>query len=217
MKSIFIILIVFITGLIIYSCDDSLGYDPNVKITKINVDNGDDNENPFPPQKFKVDSIQYLFKEVDNISGSYWDKYFEWKHRIIKSEFFLDTSHADLELWIELEMENNQLDKEHLDSGRVDRVTRFELLFNAPLTGPSFWLMNKQKDRRWLKLYIRNMEHNKEYEYNGSELWGPSLFISENNRSKGQLKLILSTDIRTKDKLRVEKFFGYINLFYKTP
>jgi hypothetical protein len=222
-NSIYIFLAVFVMSLGIYSCDSSLGYDPNVQITKINKDttsNSPDSSNK--EVIFNLDSIRFDgFKETVFIKQDHEPQppkriLLDWNYYVVSKNIRIDTSDTDTKLWIDLDLINKDPDNAPKYKDIIDRVVSFNLSFAAVLNTQIFKLDDPSKNTRWFELSVKGLQQNNNGTFNGSQI--PSqMVILENNREIGYIKILLESIPleNLHNNIKIEKFSGFIWLYYK--
>jgi hypothetical protein len=203
----------------INSCDSSLGYDPNVQITKINKDTTD----KLPDTNtiitnYNVDSVRFVnFQEGIHRQGHDLPPHdiVNWTPRVLSKNITIDTSEVYTKLWMDLDLDSPDWDTDLKYIGVKDRVVRFKLNFSAVLNKPTFPLEDTEKNNRWFELSVKTMP-DRITTFNGNQLKSQIVFMEE-NRDLGYIKLFLEglSSNMMGPKMKVEKFTGFIWIYYK--
>lgn len=200
-----------------YACQNSLGYDPNVNVTKIST-GGTDNpgDTTKPVTVFRADSVRMAFKESIRMP---MDASLDmlWPETVVTKRIKLDTSTTDTKIWMELGVENRNPDNEHRRMGINERVTKFELYFEGSIKDnePVYPLDDAIKAKNWFQITTKYMPQNTTNNYNGSQIRS-DLVLVNNDREKGILRLLLNVSVTDKRlTTRITKFNGTIIIFYK--
>lgn len=207
--SIIILPLVFI----IESCEDSLGYDPNVEITKIIKDTV--KIDPEDPQtKFiTIDKWDIFFKEFYQEGRMLKDQ--KWDFTIISQKILIDTSDKFLKLWMEIDFTNKLPDTEF--RARHDRILNFRIKFAAEIYTETIYNLNeKTNERRWSEITMRDLRHagGANFIIPGSESRS-QIIIEEINLIAGYLNLIVTNDFVKYPYLNTRYFRGTIKLYFK--
>jgi hypothetical protein len=218
-KYIYLYIEIVILSFGIYSCDSSLGYDPNVQITKLNKDTTDNLPDTTKIiTNFNVDSIKFVdFQEGIHRQGHDLPPHdvIVWVPRILRKNIVIDTSGIYTKLWMYLDIYSPDQDIDLKYKGVLDRVFKFKLNFAAVLNKLNYNLDDIEKNNHWFELSIKSMPYQFTI-FNGSQLNSQILFLEE-NRDLGYIKLFLEgihSDMMI-PKLKVEKFSGFIWIYYK--
>ncbi len=208
----FILTIVLIFS-ITQSCKDSLGYDPNVEITKIIKDTV--NIDPEDPQtKFiNIDKWDISFKEFYQEGRMLKDQ--KWDFAVPFHKILIDTSNQYIRLWMEMDFVNNKPDIEY--SNRKDRVLNFRIKFVAELyTETIYNLVEKTNERRWSEITIRDLRKavGANFIIPGSESRS-QFFLEEINLRAGYLNFIITNDFTKYPYISTRYFRGTIKLYFK--
>lgn len=210
-----VINIIFIVAFIIanYSCEDSLGYDPNVTINEIIKDTTDVSPSDTAKQTvFKVDSINSYFKEY--VKFGYGHKEYNWFGKTVKKSIRLDTSNNKTILWLDWHVESLLNDNDYRGTGRIDRVNRFELQFEAILDSRTYELnLDKQLKRKLIVEFVR-MKSGPTLRVEPSQ-YHAQFFVVRNDRKEGILTMMFVVDIKPGIPLQVKRFDGLIHIHYK--
>jgi hypothetical protein len=122
------LIIILLTFGYLTSCTDTLGTDPNVKITPVNPVNPPDSS---VNNKFPI-NCKWNFAENFDRDGFQGDSYI-WglNYNTIKNNCLIDTTNGKIALWLDAQMENSIPDNFFV--GRVDRVISFRILADSLL------------------------------------------------------------------------------------
>ncbi len=210
-----IILILGIMTLLIYSCKDSLGYDPNVqtyRLTKDTVklpDGGTDTINT----KLNIDSIRITLKEQYKLNSR--EYYFFWEGRIVSKEIILDTATKSNFLWFALAMQTTKTDQEFTNSYRWDWVKEFEIKFAANAVEQSFELDKEKVDNRWFSITLKKSSHMMDsYTFSKMEL-NTLVNIIDHDFEKKTIKLSFIATLAANAPFYTKQFTGLITIYYK--
>jgi hypothetical protein len=213
-KNILLIIMIIILSLGIYSCESSLGYDPKVNITKIvnPTGTGDNDDTTKPARPFKVDSVRMDFKEFIRMAGM---EPFSWQARVITKNIKLDTSTSDTKIWMDLALENPTPDQEYKKRGVNEKISKFDLSFEAVLNSSLYRLDDVEKNKNWFELFIKYFPQNNLISFNGSQIRA-DLMLIENKKDLGIITFFLNIEFTENIRnTRVAKFNGNISIFYK--
>jgi hypothetical protein len=206
------IAIFLLLSLFLNSCQDSLGYDPNVSISPIGKDTTtlppDDEQTP---TVFTIDSIIGSFKETIRNLHSY--KTYRWHGTTVKKEIKFDTSNSKKKLWIKWAMITTNKDTDYIPI-RIDRVVGFELVFAAVLHTRSFDLDLDKDSRRWFLLRIKRARTQKVCAFDRKDLDAKITFV-ENDKTNGILKFLLMAKIPLHAPFQTKLFEGFVEIYYK--
>jgi hypothetical protein len=206
------IAILLLLSVFLNSCQDSLGYDPNVSITPIGKDTTllppDDDQTP---TLFTIDSVKTSFKEIIRIRHGY--KTYHWFGQTVMKQIKFDTSNSKKKLWIKWAMISKNKDSDYMPI-RIDRVVGFEIAFAAILQARAFNLDLDKESRRWFSLKIKRIRTQKIYEFDRKDLDAKITFV-ENDKQEGVLKFLLSASIPLHAPFQTKKFEGLVELYYK--
>jgi len=204
--------ILIATVSLLSSCEDSLGYDPHVTIQEVGKDTTvippDDNEQP---TVFDIDSISFKF--IETVKYRHYYKTYTWRGKSLKKIFKIDTSGQNIKLWIDWKMvsTNKDTDYHHI---RMDRVVKFEMIFAAILDTRTYKLDKTPEEQRWFKLYIKNMQKNRVYDFEYPRL-DASIHFLEHNREAGMLNFLISAKPPVYAPVQTRKFEGLVYIYYK--
>ncbi len=210
--TIFYVALIISTLSLLNSCQDSLGYDPNVQIQEVGKDTTvippDDKE---LPTVFDIDSASFFFSETVKYRHSY--KNYRWNGRSIRKIFRIDTSKENIKLWINWKMvsTNKDTDYNHM---RMDRVVKFELIFAAIIDKSTFKLDKKPEDQRWFQLSIKSITKDIIYDFQYPRL-DASIHFIEHNREAGMLNFYIVAKPPIYAPVQTKKFEGMVYLYYK--
>lgn len=198
---------------IIQSCEDSLGYDPNVEITKVIKDTV--NIDPEDPQtKFiTIDKWEILFKEFYQEGRMLLDQ--KWEFDIANSKILIDTTNKFIRLWLEMDLVNNKNDNAY--KNRHDRILAYRLKFAAELYSETIYNLNeKNTGRRWSEVLIRDLRRagGTNFIIPGGESRS-QIILEEINMRAGYLNFIISNDFVKYPYLSTRYFRGTIKLYFK--
>lgn len=212
----FLIYIILIFPIVsfIQSCEDSLGYDPNVEITKIVNDtvkiDPDDPQNKF----IVIDKWEILFKEFYQEGRMLKDQ--KWEFKVPFNKILIDTSGDFLKLWMEMDFVNDKPDVDY--KNRHDRILSFRLKFAAELYTETIYNLNEKTfERRWSEVTIRDQRRvgDANFIIPGSESRS-QIELQEINIKNGYLNFIILNDFIKYPYLSTRYFRGYIKLFFKS-
>ena len=202
----------FFSLIVISSCKDSLGYDPNVQVTEILRDSvikpPDDNN----PRQFVVDSIRTVFNESYKHNGRYFE--IPWFPKTINRKIVMDTSAANKMLWIDWTVESNNSDNDYRGMNRMDRVAGFELNFSALIENRRFNLDGTRERNRWFKLLMKKFMNGSITEFSENSLKA-TLVILDIDRANGTMRIMLESEIPFNAPFQTKRFSGIIDIFYK--
>ncbi len=197
----------------IQSCEDSLGYDPNVEITKIIKDtvkiDPDDPQNKF----ITIDKWEILFKEFYQDGRMLKDQ--KWDFTIPSNKILIDTSNEYLRLWMEIDFVNNKSDIDY--KHRHDRVISFRIKLAAELYTETIYNLNENiNERRWSEIIMRDQRRvgGVNFIIPGSESRS-QIILDEINLTEGYLIFVISNDFIKYPYLSTRYFRGYIKLYFK--
>ena len=216
MKQIYIVILTALLAIGISSCGNSLGYDPNVNITRIGQVSTDTSSDTTKTSKvYQVDSVDFIgFKETLQIMQRKED--LEWVFRVLSKNIKIDTSGSAIKLWLNLSLLNPLPDQNYRNRGITDRVVKFDLIFAGTLNEQMYRLDDATANKNWLELFIKYMPNDKTKSFNGSQIRS-DLVIKENNRQKGLINMYLDVGISDMNlETRVRRFTGNIIIYYKT-
>lgn len=205
---------IFLIVVILSSCQDPLGYDPNVSVSKI----GQDTiiappDTVTTPTIIKIDSINVSFKEYFMYQMRLREH--TWTGKTTRRKILLDTAGINNKIWIDWAMVSNVPDeyyfKEHLDS----KVNNFELIFGAVLQPDAIRLNKDKKSLRWFSLGLKRLPNQKIYVFNPSNNLNTKIMLINNNKSQGKVTLLLTSDLPMRAPFLVKKFEGLIDIYYK--
>ena len=196
-----------------YSCDDSLGYDPNVESTllekDINIeepDTSDNSGNPDPELTVKIDSISYQFYETIRPG---WIN-FDWKYSSDNDVKLMLDEEDRLYLQLSVKLNNTNTDREL--ENRYDYISYFEMDFMSEVKTTAFALDKGSTSNRWAYIEITKLPDSK-YQYNGSTLrYTPILNMTHDDE-----KHIITCQIHVflkKNYFHTEDFGGLIHVYY---
>ena len=204
----------FLVLLLLNSCQDSLGYDPNTTVSKIGQDTiiapPDTNETP---QIITIDSVSATFREF--VIYHRMLKQSVWTGKTIRRRILFDTTGVAKKIWIDWAMVSDKRDADYIVQHRIDRVYKFEVLFGAILEPKTFNLDKDKKAMRWFSLYLKRMSNDKLYEFNTSNDLDAKIIFVDNDKEEGKLTFLLSASLPIRAPFQVKKFEGLINIFYK--
>ena len=161
MKKIILLISVICVLTLIYSCKDSLGFDPNVVITSITKDTVTTPTNP-PDSAFSVDSLRYNFNEVTFLKRDPAPHreakafIFSWPCRFTKKDMVIDTGSKP---YISLDwfVESNINYKDYAGSGRVDRIAAFHLVFAKEISQNTLYSLDKDiEHKEWIEVELNS-------------------------------------------------------------
>ncbi len=216
MKGIYLIIPCLLTLLIINNCENSLGYDPNVVVHKIEEKIGKDtSENEPVNTRFKVDSVFFSFYEIypDAFNKT---KKLKWFYRTLHKEIYCDTTEEMTHIKLNLKFENKDMtDQFYVYNKVVDRILDFELFFSTQLNPVYFFypLDDTTPNSKWIKLTAKNLHLQRDYEFTGASATS-HIFLYEENYEKGFIRLSFSVELFNIFKYHNRKFIGYITLFF---
>jgi hypothetical protein len=204
------------------ACDDSLGYDPNVKIQKIDDGTQDDNNgndtsdsdnDPPVNTKYRIDSVKYEFTELHNFQDDY-EKRINWEFSTRNNVVSIDTGEVNPELWIYFDLVNtNGSDIFYKSKGFTERVLSVNLSFSALLESQLYRLNDSYRDTRWIELEVKDIPHQRTYKLDGSKV--PSyIIVNGNDKEKGLLSLFIVVEMWESHR-KYRKFTGNLLLYYK--
>ncbi len=206
------ILLIFLFGAFLNSCQDSLGYDPHVNINPIGKDTTllppDDGNKP---TVYIIDSIKASFKEVIRRRHRYYT--FKWSGVTERKLIKFDTSNSKKKLWIEWTMKSKSKDSDYQPL-RIDRIVGFEMKFAALLQTRTFLLDMNKDSRRWMMLKIKRTRTQKVFKFEQKSIKSKIIFI-ENDKQKGILKFMLSAQLPFHQPFQTKRFFGLVEIHYK--
>jgi hypothetical protein len=222
MKYYILLLVLVLATPFFIACDDSLGYDPNVKIQKIDDGTQDDNNgndtsdsdnDPPVVTKYQVDSIKYVFIELHNFQDNF-EKRIDWEFSERTNVVTIDTGKSNPELWIDFDLVNtNGTDEFYRSKGFTERVLSVNLSFTALLESQLYRLNDSYRDSRWIELEVKDIPHQRTYLLNGSK--APSyIIVNGNDKEKGILSLSLVVEM-WESHHKYRKFIGNLLLYYK--
>ncbi len=205
---------IFLIVVILSSCQDPLGYDPNVSVSKIGQDTI-----IAPPDTatthtiITIDSINASFKEYFIYHMRLREH--KWTGKTTRRKILLDTAGVNNKIWIDWAMVSDVPDeyylKEHLDS----KVNNFELIFGAVLQPDAIILNKDKKSLRWFSLELKRFPNQKIYVFNPLNNLNTKIMLINNNKSQGKLTLLLISDLPLRAPFLVKKFEGLIDIYYK--
>jgi hypothetical protein len=198
--------IIFVLSIIILnSCSDALGVDPNVRITEIEEGgNNNDTGGTKKPNKFAINSL-WNFSEYfeENAKG----KSFIWGKDMheVRKQFYIDSSNSQTAIWINYEAYSTEPDQRF--KFRRDRVDRF--YFSVDSLVLDFSKINDNYafyQNVNFKIEIRNIRDNKIITLNKNDL-GFSFFLRK-NQNNGNIEGIITIDFMPFFKFDTFKFQG---------
>lgn len=197
----------------IQSCEDSLGYDPNVEITKIIKDtvkiDPDDPQNKF----ITIDKWEITFKEFYQDGRVLKDQ--KWDFTIAFNKILIDTSNQFLRVWMEIDFVNNKPDIDYKD--RRDRVLSFKIKLAAELYTETIYNLNERmSERRSSEIVMRDQRRagGVNFIIPGSESRS-QVILDEINLRSGYLNFVVSNDFVKYPYLNTRYFRGIIKLYFK--
>ncbi|MCX7736641.1 MAG: hypothetical protein N2319_07990 [Candidatus Kapabacteria bacterium] len=206
-------LFVFPFILIIQSCEDSLGYDPNVEITKIIKDTV--KIDPEDPQtKFiTIDKWDITFKEFYQEGRVLKDQ--KWDFIILSHKILIDTSNRFPKLWMEIDFANNLPDTDY--KNRHDRVLNYRIKLAAELYTETIYNLNEKiNERRWSEITMRDLRRAGGVNFIIPGIESRSqIILEEINLRAGYLNFIVSNDFVKYPYLNTRYFRGNIKLYFK--
>lgn len=206
-------LFVFPFILAIQSCEDSLGYDPNVEITKIIKDTV--KIDPEDPQtKFiTIDKWDITFKEFYQEGRVLKDQ--KWDFTILSHKILIDTSNRFPKLWMEIDFANNLPDTDY--KNRHDRVLNYRIKLAAELYTETIYNLNEKiNERRWSEITMRDLRRAGGVNFIIPGIESRSqIILEEINLRAGYLNFIVSNDFVKYPYLNTRYFRGNIKLYFK--
>lgn len=202
-------------SLFLYSCKDSLGYDPNVQIYPLIKDTVQ-----IPPggndtaiTKVTIDSLKILLKEQYKANNRLF--YFYWEGKIVNKEIILDTAAKANFLWFSLAMQTTKTDREFTNDYRWDWVKEFEIKFAANAEQQSIVLDKDKADNRWFSLTLKKSSHMMDiYTYSKFEL-NSQVSIIDHDFEKKTIKISFISTLPVNAPFFTKQFTGVITLYYK--
>lgn len=199
--------------LIFHSCEDSLGYDPNVDVTKIIKDTVKIDPND-PQTKFiNIDRLEVVFKEFYQVGRLLKDE--RWDFNITFQKILIDTSTKFPRLWLEIDFLSNKTDNDCRH--RHDRVLNYSIKLAAEIYTETIYNLNdKNKERRWSMIMMRDMRRG-----GGTNFIIPGgesrsqIILDEINFRAGYFNFSISNDFSKYPYLSTRYFRGNIKLIFK--
>lgn len=204
----------FLVLLLLNSCQDSLGYDPNISVNKIGQDTiiapPDTNQTP---TIITIDSVKATFREF----AVYHMKLQQniWTGRTIKRRIMFDTTGPNKKIWIDWSMVSNKSDEYYINMHRIDRVYKFEIVFGAVLQPTSYSLDKDKKALRWFSLVLKKIHNDRFYEFNNTNHLDAKIIFINNDKAEGKLTFMVTANLPIRAMFQVKKFEGLIDVFYK--
>jgi hypothetical protein len=221
------IIIYIITGLTLSfvimdfdGCQNPLGYDPNVQITRITQDTTKSSDTLKPTSTIvKIDSVDFDFHEIIMMGHGHDEKPLNWAARVNSLNVILDSNDTNPKISIDLELENPTPDNVYIDKDIFYRVTKFDLSFSSSFTKFAYPLDDAVKEHNWIELDIKSFQPPQMVRtYNGSQVHDASIsFDLDRYKEKGYIKAFINVNFENNQMkfVGVRNFCGFIWFYLK--
>lgn len=191
------ILLIFCT---LWSCQDSLGIDPEVVKKPVY---------PVIPA-FEVDSLEFHFAElIGDDDEFFWESQAEISKSIVK----LDTN-GKTKIWIELEVRNKM--PSNFDPWRSDRVLSFRMELDGveiDSTESVVPLEGSPGGSAWCRTEVEFKQDGSQQVFGGDKTHGRAVF--QHFRDQGLIQVLVVNEFITQQNVKTDAFFAAIMAVYK--
>lgn len=203
--------VLLIAGMV--SCEDSLGYDPNVEISKITKDTVKDEEPKDPKNVYDIEKVELSFYETFNNTRTNELVRERWPFSVRLSDVKIDTLNRRTFISIKLSCLNQYA--QNVKDNRYDWVERFSTLIAGYLDEEIIYLPGQLGTRRSFILDVYSRQHQRLFSFHSS-LYNipPQAMVVSYDQKNGTIHLKIVVDIPRGNYFQTQKFTGDIHIYY---
>lgn len=207
-------------GLIAAGCENSLGYDPDVQATLIDVQTDTSDVDDDPNDGDPVIEVDPYF--VDDFDFKFIEKYYsrhegyihEWVYTADLIRVKIDTAEPKTKLWIDLDLKSADFDQQR---HRADLITAMKMNFSEEIEEDYYYLWGREGEENFMTLnfFIKSLDKNVSV---SSPYVVPQVIIFEDDRKNGFIRGKIKTPIYSlpgRIDVQVYSFDGEFRIRYK--
>ena len=208
MKKILYILFSVLIVFMVISCEDNLGYDPNVNARYI-PENPEDTSSTVNSTKIEINSIHYDFHE------HFWSHLYrvDWTYNVENISAYVDTSQEKTKVYFSIKASNL---KDNKNSKYYKEWNEsFEMHFEAVIDGQPKYLDSEIDGKAWIqfKYYVKQNDNVYSYFINGTQFGKMPYITFDEKREEGYVQVYIRANFEGFS-LYPLQFHSIIDLYY---